>query len=538
MPSIRKAVYEEIRNLGSRGIVDIGARVQVYRRGDNDKAQPAEFLGNEHGPYVWGGKYDGWARQYVGPPDRVVTLSCHPGQVGLITFHDPTGKVMRVLSIGAAGGGKTKGIILKAILEGIKDANRIVGVVAPTGERRKIAWKKFLEVVKPLGWVARVYPVEHEIRLINGTLYQFRAAKKASDAVGTPIQGYDWDVAVEDEQQNISDEALTEVDLRGRRAGTQYRVYSSATNQLIPEFQARLEEYKKRDFAKVIGFSGYDNVWIETSYWDRFKGRMSKTQFDRLIKGESPPVEGRIYPCFDDENIKPRPVHRKDITEKVTFDIYDHPFRYIVGQDFGARVNASAVFKCYSGDGLNDRMWWAVGEYQTVDSAGITAHVPRLIAWMAETFNAKVGEFIVIGDPHFGKRSNEGVDESDYDVLRNSGIRAEPASWKQIPKRHRFGMVNTLLQDAEGKRRLFVERDEYGQPVCPKMVNSFRFYRWSSGRSGEPEQFNKDDRDPSHYTDVCYALYPWEEFRGSETLTQLTPSEAAEHKWLRDSRVF
>jgi hypothetical protein len=56
------------------------------------------------------------------------------------------------------------------------------------------------------------------------------------------------------------------------------------------------------------------------------------------------------------------------------------------------------------------------------------------------------------------------------------------------------------------------------------MVRSFQFYGW--GASGEPEQFNKGSRDPSHYTDTCYALYPWENHRGTEAAYQLTASEA------------
>ena len=527
--SLKKKLREEARRLASYEVVDIAARVQVYRRGPDDKPYPAEFLGDAHGTYVWGGRYSSEAKGYIGPPGSVVTLTCHPGQVRLLTYQDSTGTKKRVLCLGAAGGGKTKGIAIKGLLEGIKTANRIVGMVAPTGERRLILWKKFLEIVEPLGWVEKIWPVEKDIRLKNGTIFQFRAAKKASDATGVPVQGYDWDVAVEDEQQNITDEALTEVDLRGRRAGTAYRVYSSATNQLIIEFQNRLQTYKRAEWAEVINFSGYDNSWVETAYWDSFKARMSAKQFNRLIKGESPPIDGLIYPSFDeDRNVKPRPFTRTVITRAITLDKYGSQYSYIVGQDFGQRVNTSTVFKVWAGDGPDDRLWFAVGEIQTVDKQGITAHIPRLVEYMRETFGARAHEFIVIGDPHFGKthtaNPNENADISDYEMMRNAGIRTEPAHWQQITLKHRFGMVNTMLQDATGVIRLYVEADEHGQPKCPLMVSSFKFYKWNE-TTGKPEQFNKDARDPSHATDTLYCLFPWEHFRGNEAALQsLSPS--------------
>lgn len=535
----RGALYERIRDAGQHRVVDLGVRVQVHRR-DGGKVYPAEFLGDEHGPYVWGGRYDDRVGEYTGPPQAVVTLACHPGQVGLLTFRDPSQQIRRVLCIGAPGGGKTKAVVLKGVLEGAKAAHRIIGMVAPTAARLKIMWSKFLETVSPLGWIDDVSPQEHEITLVNGVLYQFRAAKQASAALGVPVQGYDWDVAIEDEQQNMTDQALLEVDLRGRRAGTSYVVYSTATNQLISEFQERLGVYERAPHVKVLRFSGYENSWIDPAYWDSFRGRLSAVQFRRLIDGERPPIEGRIYPCFDlDLNVAPRPITRRDITEKVTHERYGEPFRWIVGQDFGQRVNASTVFKCFAGDGPNERLWWAVGELATVDGAGITAHVPRLISWMRETFGAGPKEILVVGDPHCSRtRSNDGASESDYSVMQRAGFHAVKAAYgKQIPRRDRFGMVNTLLCDGDGVRRLFVEKLEDGTPACPDMVRSFQFYGW--GPSGEPQQFNKDGRDPSHYTDTCYALIPWESLRGQEAPKQHSPADAVrsiEERRMRNAR--
>ena len=532
MRSPRRALIEQIRNAGDRTkrYSDMAARIRVWRRGEDDRAHAAELL-----PRVYGGRFDTWSRSYAGVPSQVVELKVHPGQLELLLFEERG--VSRLLQIGAAGGGKTTTIALKAILLGIEQPARTGGVVAPTEKRRRIIWRKFLELIPP-GWIEAIRPGDAEIRLRNGTLLQFVAAKKSSAQIGTPLQGYDWHFAVEDEHQNMEDDACEEVELRGRGAGLDFCVFSSATNQLIPQFQARLERYRAdKALVRVITASGYDNVFVSTGYWDRFKTRLSKEHFDRLILGLDSPRDGAIYPRFDTgANVRPVPQVGKDLTASLVAAKWQRPIdpqlrlpiacRFVVGQDWGMRVQASVVLQAFADPREEtERIWYVVGELITEDGSTPDRHADALKHYMLQRFGATAREYVVVGDPHVQKRPNVGADKTDYDVFKKAGLEVHKAAVGiVIHVRHRFGMVNALLEDASGRRRLFLAADEHGHPIARAVAQSFRMYRWGAG--GEPEQHDKGPLDPSHATDALgYALFPFERIRGQDRVVPLRPNQ-------------
>lgn len=519
--SPRKAIYEQIRRLAhlDTRTIDVAARLRVWKRNPDDPdgaPVPGELL-----PRVYGGKYDLFRRRYVGTPDRIEEIACHPGQVDFLTRDDP--EVYRLLAKGSPGGGKSMVAVVRGLLADLDAPNGVSGAVAPTRERTKILWRKTLDVAGPRGWIhGEPSAGALEVTLMNQHLIQFRAAKRAGASIGSPIQGYDWMHAIEDEQQNIDDETLMEVDLRGRVAGKRFRVWSTATNAMIPAFQRRLQEWSASKNRRVISFRGIDNVFTPLSHWLSLRDRMSSEDYSRLIEGEDFEWKGAIYPRFHPRHsLRQRPlVGARDITGQVVaqagFSGLRLPpggsKRYIVGQDWGSRVMSSHVLQCYYQPGTGDRLWWVVGEIVTEDSAGSDVHARKIVRWL-EDHGASAADAIVLGDPHLQTSKADAADRSDYTSFRRAGLDTFKASSRQIPKRHRFAMVNALLQDANGNRRLFVDVDDSGRSVAPRAVESFRAYCY--GPNGEPQQFNKDGRDLSHFTDdIGYSLWPWERFRG------------------------
>lgn len=151
--SPRKAIYEQIRRLAhlDTRTIDVAARLRVWKRNPDDPdgaPVPGELL-----PRVYGGKYDLFRRRYVGTPDRIEEIACHPGQVDFLTRDDP--EVYRLLAKGSPGGGKSMVAVVRGLLADLDAPNGVSGAVAPTRERTKILWRKTLDVAGPRGWIDR-----------------------------------------------------------------------------------------------------------------------------------------------------------------------------------------------------------------------------------------------------------------------------------------------------------------------------------------------------------------------------------------------
>lgn len=529
MRSPRRALIEQILQddgAYSERYVDLGARLRVVRRAEGERfGADAELLEK-----VYGGRYDTWMGRYVGPPEKVHELRAHEGQLPLLLFDDPA--VSRVLAIGAAGAGKTMAIVLRAILSVLEHPNAYSGIVAPTHQRLQVVWNKLLGLVGPLGWVAYVRVADSEIGFKNGHAIQFVSAKKSSNQTGNAIAGRDWVVANEDEQQNIDDDALIEVDMRGRVAGLSYRVYSSATNQLIPQFQRRLEEYKRNPQKQILRFAGRTNAFIDPAFYERQRGNMSDEQWRRLVEAEEVPLVGAIYPRFSyKDSIRPLPTVAKDVTGSLLFAELEavpekggQPFEYVVGHDWGSRFQASVILKAFLDPETGERLWWAIDEILT-DGAGPDGHAQEILKRYGK-------RGVVIGDPHLVKRA-DGAAKTDYDVFRKHGLTVYKAA-SRIDLRHRFAMVNALLEDTTKKRRLFVASDSTGHPKCPHLVESFKMYKY--GASGEPEQYDKKTGDVSHATDALgYGLFRFEKIRGQDLFSggSVEAQPPADAWWLK-----
>lgn len=518
MRSPRKVYGEKIRQRGDEHtrFVDLTCRVRLYRRPPGaSSAVASELL-----PEVYGGVWDTWERRYVRHGDTPYEFAIHPGQARLLeSFDTPT--VRRTLALGSQGGGKTEGIIIAAVLLAVWHAGRPGGVVAPTRQRLKVVWKKFLKTIPPW-WVLAIRPGDMEIELVTGSVIQFFAAKRQSKEGGSPFAGNDWHWAVEDEQQDIDDDSLKEVDARGR-INPHFQIFSSATNESYGEFTRRLKEYHTNPLFRVCKMTGPDNSFVDPLHWESLRGTWDPDTYRRKILCEEFPMDGRVYPAFEmGQNVKPVPItpqigNSPDITWRLTKQKFDIPYQYIVGVDFGMRVTASVILKAYrppqsvtwTGD---DRQWWVIDEVVT-EHHTTDWHANALLYWF-EKRGLGPDSFVCFT----GTDSNStNPERSDFVLFKRRQINIMRATYgKRLPVVHRYSMVNALLHAADGKRRLHVACDEAGRVAAKKVIDSFEGLRLNA--SDKAETFGKGTKggeDLTHYTDaIGYALFPFESFRG------------------------
>lgn len=512
MRSPRKVYIEKIKALCLEDDGDrysyIACQVRVYRRGTDGQPEPAEWL-----PDLYGGRYDALLGRYTDedvPDDKIGEVSIHEGQRPFFQYIDPWCelpiKIRRVMGLGAPGGGKTLGILKVAQVLSALRPNSNGGVIAPTRDRLDIVWVKFLELVEPLGWVKSIKPGSREILLKNNTRIKFVAAKRSSDKVGSPIAGRDFHWAVEDEQQNIDDASLREVDARGRIT-PDYRVYSSATNEPLHEFQMRVQAYESNPEYKVLRYSGFDNCFTPIEHWEALKRNWNASDFDRYVRCLDVPQEGRVYPEFSYKE-STGALDGNDATAAVTRERYQTPYQWVVGFDPGILVTASVILKIAGGNTKDDRTWWALDEITTRDKTS-EWHAADLGKWFRER-GVNLSDVIVLMDPHENKES----DRSDLLILRAAGFNCFKSNGgERIERRHRISMVNALLRDAAGKRRLLLANNKSGTPQANKLAESLGHLMYRA--NGEIEMQHKTASNLAHWSDALgYALFPFERYRG------------------------
>jgi hypothetical protein len=508
--SERAKAIAEIRRLlrvGDRRKT-IAARFRVYRRGDAPGVPvPAEIL-----PTIYGGIYDTVDRRYVAPAleQDIAEIAVHEGQLPLVLFEERG--VARCLALGPPGGGKTMAGVCLSLRKGLLNPNRVGGLIGATDQRRRIIWRKLLDVAQPLGWIDDISESKREIRLVNGFTYQVLAARKASKAQGNPLQGRDWIFAFIDESQNIDEDAQIEIDARGRNVGLDYCVYETATNAPIPEFRERLELYKSQPKThRIIRYDKDANPWVDPQFYDRMRALMSEREYRERILVEEVTPEMLVYPRFKyADHVRRVPLNAQDITSLVVAEKYRREgCEWVVAQDFGQLVTTSIFLKAYRLPGVRDRVWFAHKEITSWNEAS-DLHARRIL----QEHDAE--SIIVVADPHFNTKES---DKADYSLFQKEGIDIRAATHGKIAKKHRVSMMNALLRDADGVIRFGIVADEHGRASCKYLARSFMSLQYVNG---DPEGMKKDYRDISHWTAaVGYGVYPWERVRGVGGLTVL-----------------
>jgi hypothetical protein len=538
--SRRKQLLDEAKLLlfqrgDTRRYVPCWARLRLWVRPEGEDGAVAGPLRD----HLYGGLWDRVLLRYVegAQPegDQMLEISCHAGQLPILEYDNPEKpRVMRVMAIGGPGSGKTRTLSIWALLQGLDHPEFVVGMVGATSDRVKVLWDDFLAVAEPLGLIGerrennRGGPV---VTLANGARYEFVAAKEPSRQMGSPIQGRSWHRAVVDETQNVNDRAQADIDERGRRAGTDYRVMESATNFGLGHFAARKERYKDSPYHDIVRLNPLENVFVERAYWERFRAAYSEHEWRTRIMAEDVAPEQLVYSSFvHAHNVLPAPrLQGLDITRQITAEKFgsDTGWSWVAGTDFGTLCTVTCWLKAFRNPKDGGVDWWVMHETTSRSDSNAGQHARRLMTW------AHPGDFIVVADPGINTKD---VDKSDYELMRREGLTVRPADRRAIRVKHRVSMLNALLCDASNKRRLFVDCDAHRLPAAKKLVESFLTQVYDD--FGNPENVRKNYSDPTHWpAALSYGLFPFEKLKGAgSTFEVITGGVDAEDPVIRKAR--
>lgn len=482
-----------------------------------DLAVELRAIDGDADPIRVGGRLDRVTRAFVGPPEKWPTWTVGVGQLPPLRF--ALGGSGRFVCVGAMGAGKTevlaRAAIVRAVLYG---RNAALGVVAPTQKRLRIIWQK-IERLLPPAWVIETRVADGEIVLINGCRLQFVAAKIYSRDIGSPIQGYSWGVgAIVDEEQDVENEALADVMMRGRDAREgRYAVLSTCTLKDTPDWRERKQKYEANPKTTLYRMEATANPFVDKRYWEELKHQLTERQYRMRVLALDARPERSVYPAFDRaRHCMPRPrIGARDVTRHVT------KFDYLLGYDPGSLHDVTLVLKAYQIHGDTLPTWWVIGEL-TTDATTTDEHVRALGQTLARQFDITSSDCIVVADPYGDRQDETRPDVSVYKRWTLHGYKIRPAAYAKgmrgaarpgcVPKEAGIEIVNTLLCNAANETRLYIDVDDRGAPVAPKLVAALEMSE--RDEAGKAETQKKGSADLSHWTAALrYSVYPWERVR-------------------------
>lgn len=518
----RRRLRQEIRQLTHHGArqVDFASSFQMVERG-GAFSQRGLGLRPVGSPLHVGARLDTLTRTWVGAaqePPAVIYYSASQAQA--LSFGlDESSPIRRMVLVGSAGSGKTEIGARWLVRIGMHFRNCMIGVIAPTGRRLGVIWKKLRKLLRP-SWIADLRVTDGEIELVNGVVFKFVSAKIYSADVGSPLAGLDLAAAFADEEQDVDDEAMAELEARGRDApGGYFPLLSSCTLKDTPGWRARKARYDVQPGCVVHRMLIADSPFVDPKFLEQMRHAMSARAYRMRIEAlEAPPERATYYTFGRGLHVRALPqLGIRDVTAKVV------GASTLVGYDPGSLCDTSIILRAYHVLGaMQGRpdwwvIWWVLGEVVT-RPGDPERHARDLSVFLWDRLQVRPQEAVVVADPHGNSESKPHV--TVYRQLQLRKFRVRPAAYKagspaqankpgQIPKDARIFVVNGLLLDSSDETRLYIDCDDRGNACAPQLVASLEMSERDEG--GRAEQQKKGDGDVSHPTAALgYGLYPWE----------------------------
>ncbi len=512
--------------------VDIGVVLRVVRLDDNGE------ITLESGRRVtvvrewpWGGVVDTKAQPpYLCEPSRDPKVwLCSEAQEPIIMHaeDEPLGQLV----IGSEGGGKTTALAMwhhRRWVEHIGEYREGLQT-APTLKRLGLVQREFQNLWRS-NWCRYVNRDDFGgFELCDGTRIRFVSTHRQSAAAGSPIQGFNSSWGGRDEMQDQL-EVHPDIESRGRAAREgRFKQLGTATAKDDPEFRTLRDSLVTGGQWSLSKLLVAESPFVAANFLSikRASG-MTDREFRRRYFAEDLPPENRVYFSWDrTQNVRPVPkIGAKRITSIVlSRKTQNRAHDLLVGHDPGTAKAASVYLDAYEIKGEIDPVWWVRGELFTMHKTS-EQHALAVLEHVRARHGCNLGR--VVNGQHQGPRevahvraqpvgqSNDKPDQDVYRIFARVGLDIRAAQYKKdgtgtghIAKDSRFEMVNRLLCDANNRRRLFVDCDDLGRPVAPRLVNAFETMERNHSGRGETEE--KDEHDLSDVPAALgYALWPFE----------------------------
>lgn len=504
----KTATLKRARSLvNDNRFVDYGVELRVVVPDDDGfEAVPGMQRVRTIRTHRFGGVWDLRRRCFSGGSANPVVWYASPEQETLVLHQDLP---LKVICLSAEGAGKTRGVLSSWIaLQALRFAGQSVegGCTAPTGPRLQTLIMALRERMPPswYSWHARtnVFSLHcgPRLRCLSATFY--------SQEAGSPIQGWDWVFAAADE---LSDHygVNDDIEARLRRAprGEGYRM-NTVTHKDDSGFRNFLDGWESNPLCKVVRLPGRTNPFVSPKHWENLKTVLSEREYKRRVLAEPVASETATYYTFDRrKHLRPIPPHAVDVTPQVLREFFGQEYHLLCGHDPGTLRDVTEMLRIYEMPN-GERAWWVVGECYTKQTT-TEAHVWRLVqdwrakGWMRQQF--PFARPLVFCDPH----AEDGAtpDESVMRVFRQHGIEIRSASpiKHRVPKDPGIEMIVSLLENAAGKSRLFINVDDRGQPVAPHLVRALEHSERDEQGRAEQERKSKRYKD-ADFSDCPAAL--------------------------------
>lgn len=372
----------------------------------------------------------------------------------------------------------------------------------------------------------------------DGTRIRFRYTHKQSEAKGSPIQSYNWSWAGRDEAQD-SVEAHADIQARGRTAPRgRYQQLATATAKDSPDWRTLRDTLEASGLWARRTLLGPSSPFVWAAHWEAMRKTMPDREYRRRVLAQDVVPEKATYPDWSrNENL----IEVPPVGSMRWVDVTDRELRasganlkMLVGHDPGNTIDVSLFARAYTVSAFDPRRpylgsfaryergearpFWVVHAELNTEQSTTENHIVELLKLVQERWslnllsrddrdgryrhNPNGNQILVRADPA-GNTDNR-TDKSVYTQFANAGIKIKPAAYNadndghgRVPREAGVELVNTLICNAAGERRLFVERLPDGRPAAPKLVAALE----SSERddSGRAEVMRKGKGDTTHW---------------------------------------
>jgi hypothetical protein len=527
----RQRIRNELSDVveGRDRYVDAGIRLHVVVADPNGqvlvpKAPPLRILRTHY----FGGIIDTSATPaYIcGPSRDPVDWYCSEDQEPIIIHDDsqPLGQLVQ----GSEGAGKSTALAMWHALRWLEHLGegREGLQTAPTGPRMGPVRREMVALWRP-SWYR--YRVAAEIfEMCDGSLIRLVSTYRQSEEQGSPIQGFNSSWAGADEAQDQVDAhediesrlraaKIVNGELRAKQLRTSTAKDSSAWRTLRGKLEvARLPDGRALWIRRTLLIAR--SPFIAPNFLVIKAQSMSEREFRRRYEAADLPPELATYPAWvramapAGNLIRVPDLGWEDVT---AFELrkWGPNLAALCGHDPGALWNVTLVAKAYKVP-RRARPIWVIRDEISTEQSTAEVHVEKLLErvrmrWGLNLLDltglpVKDGPRIFVRADPYGN-NDQRPDRSVYTIFRNAHVKIEPAAYSvkggtspgRVPKDAAIDVVNALLCSKAGERRLFVEMDERGIPVAPKLVEALESEE--RDHSGKAETAPKDEQDRSHW---------------------------------------